>query len=328
MAASPFMARIREQMRALHYAKRTIETYQHWIRAYILFCNKRHPQDTGDAEVQAFLSHLANACNLSASTQKVALNAVIFLYKTILQRPLGLQLDFTRARMPRKLPVVLTPVETGRLLAVMAPAYLLAAQLLYGSGLRLMEVVRLRIQDVDFDYGCVRIWNGKGGKHRQVTLARELHPSLRLQIELMRNYFQQDVQNADFAGVWLPNALARKYLNAPKQFAWQYLFGAPKLSIDPECQLWRRHHIDETGLQKAVRRAAAICNFDKPISCHTLRHSFATHLLASGADIRTVQEQLGHSDLATTQIYTHVLQQGANGVRSPLSLLMGGVQCH
>ncbi len=323
MTKSPFLTDIAYKMRVMRYAKRTIETYLHWIRAYILFHGKQHPKDLGNEQVERFLSHLVNQRNVSQSTQRLALNALVFLYGKILDQPLSLNLQFVNSNVPKKLPVVLSQDEIRRLMLAMPPGFLLAAQLAYGSGLRLMEVVRLRVQDVDFNYGCLRIWNGKGGKHRQVTLAPQLHDALHRQIKLMAHYLEQDLTNPLFAGVWMPDALARKYPNAPRQLGWQYLFGAARLSRDPmfDGVIWRRHHIDESGLQKAVRFAATQCQFNKPVGCHTLRHSFATHLLASGADIRTVQEQLGHSDVATTQIYTHVLRQGASGVRSPLSLL-------
>lgn len=323
MTKSPFLTDVAHKMRVMRYAKRTIETYLHWIRAFILFHGKQHPRDLGDEQVERFLSHLVNQRDVSQSTQRLALNALVFLYSKILNQPLSVNLQFVNSNLPKKLPVVLTQDEVRRLLAAMPQGFLLPAQLAYGSGLRLMEVVRLRVQDVDFNYGCLRIWNGKGGKHRQVTLAPQLHAALKQQIQLMRVYLQQDLANPLFAGVWLPDALARKFPSAPRELGWQYLFGAARLSRDPMAAavVWRRHHIDESGLQKAVRLAAIQCQFNKPVGCHTLRHSFATHLLASGADIRTVQEQLGHSDVATTQIYTHVLRQGASGVRSPLSLL-------
>jgi integron integrase len=321
MAKSEFLGGVTQQMMTLRYAKRTIETYVYWIKMFILFSGKRHPEVLGNEEVQAFLSYLANERRVSQSTQQLALNALVFLYSKLLKKPLSLDLRFHQSQVSRKLPVVLTPVEVKRLFGQIPNAHVLPAQLLYGSGLRLMEAVRLRVADVDFNYGCLRIWNGKGGKHRQVTLAPELHDALKTQIRTMRYYFELDLPDPEFGGVWLPNALERKYPNAHREFGWQYVFGSKKLSRDPQTGSMRRHHIDETGLQKAVRHAALQCGFSKQVSCHTLRHCFATHLLASGADIRTVQEQLGHSDLATTQIYTHVLKQGANSVRSPLSLL-------
>ncbi|HMW48619.1 MAG TPA: integron integrase [Cellvibrionaceae bacterium] len=321
MSKSAFLTEVRQRMYTLHYAKRTVDSYLHWIRAFILHHGKKHPSLMGSTEVEQFLSHLTNGRSVSQSTQRSALNALVFLYSKILNQPLALNLQFNKSKLPRKLPCVLTPDEMRHLLAQVPRQHLLAVQLLYGSGLRLMELIRLRIQDVDFNYASLRIWNGKGGKNRQVTLAPELFPALKEQINRMHVYWQQDVLNSHFAGVSLPHALARKYPKAPKEFGWQFLFGAANYSQDPSCGVWRRHHIDESSVQKAVRFAAERCRFNKPVSCHTLRHSFATHLLASGADIRTVQEQLGHSDVATTQIYTHVLRQGASGVRSPLSLL-------
>lgn len=321
MSRSQFLSDVAQQMMTLGYAKRTVETYIYWIRLYILHSGKRHPGELSEVEVEAFLSHLVNKRNVSRSTQQLALNSLAFLYDKVIKKPLSLDLKFNQSKIPKKLPIVLTSSEVKQLFGCMPTSYLLPAQLLYGSGLRLMEAIRLRIADVDFNYGCLRIWAGKGGKHRQVTLAPELHTALRVQIQIMRHYFELDLPNPEFHGVWLPHALDRKYPNANRELGWQYLFGTRKLSRDPQTGLLRRHHIDETGLQKAIRSAAIKCGFTKQVSCHTLRHSFATHLLANGTDIRTIQEQLGHSDLATTQIYTHVLRQGANGVRSPLSML-------
>ena len=321
MTSPKFLPYVAQQMMTLGYAKRTIKTYTYWIRLYILYSGKRHPVDLGSTEVEAFLSHLVNRRNVSRATQQLALNALVFLYDKIIKKPLSLDLKFNQSKIQRKLPVVLTTAEVRQLFEHVPTAYVLPAKLLYGSGLRLMEAIRLRIADVDFNYGCLRIWAGKGGKHRQVTLAPELHSALKAQIQMMRHYFELDLPNSEFHGVWLPHALERKYVNANKELGWQYLFGSRRLSRDPQSGLLRRHHIDETGLQKAIRASAIKCGFNKQVSCHTLRHSFATHLLANGTDIRTIQEQLGHADLATTQIYTHVLKQGANAVKSPLSLL-------
>ena len=316
---SPFLASIYEQMLLLRYAMATIEAYLHWITAFIRFHKMQHPSNLGEAEVQSFLTHLATERRVASKTQAQALNALVFLYKTILLRPLQLQMEFTRSQRAPKLPSVLTQSEVRALLLAMPVQLRLLAQLMYGSGLRLMEVMRLRIQDLDFNYLCVMVWNGKGGKHRRVTLASELIPALREQIAYAQRFFLSDCLNDQYAGVSLPTALARKYPSACKELGWHYLFPSAVLSRDPRDGALRRHHLDPSTLQKAVRATARQLNFGKPVSCHTLRHSFATHLLARGADIRTVQEQLGHSDVRTTQIYTHVLQQGANGVRSPLS---------
>lgn len=316
---SPFINAIAENMKMRRYAKRTIESYLHWIKSFIIFNDKKHPTLCHDKEVEQFLSYLANQRNVAPKTQALALNAIVYLYKEFLGNPLTLELKYNRTSAQPKLPVVLTPEETSLLLKNIPASVALPIQLLYGSGLRLMEAVRLRIQDIDMDYLSLQIWHGKGGKHRRVTLAKELLTPLKKQIAYAHLYYQQDMLNKDYAGVYLPYALALKFPNAPKEFNWHYLFPSPQLSIDPTIQQYRRHHIHETSLQKAVRSTSKKLDFHKQVTCHTLRHSFATHLLQRGADIRTVQEQLGHSDLRTTQIYTHVLQAGANGVRSPLS---------
>lgn len=320
--SSPFLQYVAEEMYTRRYAKRTVETYLHWIKFFILFHKKQHPKDLQGEHVEQFLTHLAVNRNVAVQTQALALNALSFLYKEILQRPLALNLNFNQAAKPRKLPVVLTKPEVKQLFSCIDPQYLLLAQLLYGSGLRLMEAVRLRVSAIDFDYLSLMVWHGKGGKHRRVTLAPELIEPLRRQISLVDAFYHQDMQTTGFAGVWLPFALARKYPAAPKELGWQYLFPSARLSIDPEFSVLRRHHIDESGLQKAVRFAAQKAAISKNVTCHTLRHSFATHLLEAGMDIRTVQEQLGHTDVKTTQIYTHVLKQGGNAVKSPLSQLL------
>jgi integron integrase len=318
---SPFLLSIIEHMRNLRYAKRTIESYIHWIKYFINYSNKTHPALMGDMEVERFLSYLVNQQNVSSATQSLALNALAFLYKEILKNELGLKLNFNLSRKPRTLPDVLTPAEVIKLLSQIPQQHHLLVSLLYGSGLRLMEAIRLRVQDIDFDYHCISVWNGKGNKHRRVTLATELIPDLYQQIKKVKKYHCLDLDKTEYKGVWIPNALSRKYPNAAKELKWQYLFPSSRLSTQPEkdSQYLRRHHLNESGIQKSVKMAANQLKIDKRITCHTLRHSFATHLLQRGADIRTVQEQLGHSDLRTTQIYTHVLEHGANGVRSPLS---------
>jgi len=316
---SLFLTHIQEKMWTMRYAKRTIDSYLYWIKAFIIFNNKRHPSSCHDSEVEAFLSHLSNVINVAPQTQALALNALSYLYKHILKNELTLALTFNKSHIQQKLPVVLTTQEVSQLLPQIDANYRLLCQLLYGSGMRLMEAVRLRVQDIDFDHFSVRVWQGKGAKNRCVTLAKELVKPLKLQISHVELLFQLDNDNPNYQGVYLPFALSRKYPLARKELGWHYLFPSKRLSIDPEAEALRRHHINETNIRKAIKYAAKNANIKKNVTCHTLRHSFATHLLQRGADIRTVQEQLGHSDLRTTQIYTHVIEHGANGVRSPLS---------
>ena len=320
--SSLFLIYISEQMRVKRYAKRTIESYLYWIKAFINFNGQRHPGKCHDSEVENFLSYLTNTLNVAPKTQALALNSLVFLYKVILLKPLTLELNFNQSKQQPALPVVLTQGEIKALLSKITYGYSLPCKLMYGSGLRLMELVRLRVQDIDFDFHAVQVWQGKGGKNRRVTLAKELCEALKAQIALSKSYFQLDQYNPKYKGVWLPYALARKYPNAAKELGWHYLFPSSRLSKDPETGLLRRHHIDETSLRKAVKLAAKDADIEKNVTCHTLRHSFATHLLQRGADIRTVQEQLGHTDIRTTQIYTHVIEHGADGVTSPLSDLL------
>jgi integron integrase len=320
--SSLFLKYIVEEMQLKRYAKRTIETYTYWIKAYINFNGQRHPSHCHDAEVECFLSYLTNKLNVAPKTQGVALNALVFMYKVILLKPLTLELNFNKSKQHTKLPIVLTQAEVKALLAEVPNSHSLAIKLMYGSGLRLMEVVRLRVKDIDFDFHSVQVWQGKGGKNRCVTLAKELCELIKSQIAVVENHFYLDQNNPHYQGVWLPYALARKYPNVSKDIKWHYLFPSSRLSKDPATGFIRRHHIDETSLRKAVKLAANKAAIEKNVTCHTLRHSFATHLLQRGADIRTVQEQLGHTDIRTTQIYTHVIEHGANGVRSPLSDLL------
>lgn len=320
--SSEFLFHIKETMWTRRYAKRTIDSYLYWIKAYIIFIGKIHPKDCHDKEVEQFLSYLSNTLNLAPKSQALALNSVNYLYKHILANPLSMELRFNKSRVTPKLPTVLTTSEVKILFNLLNTKNLLLCQLMYGSGLRLMEAVRLRVQDINFDYHCIQVWNGKGGKHRTVTLAAELSTVLKEQIERVRSYYQLDMQNLAYSGVYLPFALARKYPNAAKEFNWHYLFPSYRLSTDPDINRVRRHHLNESVIQKAIKAASIKSNINKNITCHTLRHSFATHLLQAGADIRTVQEQLGHSDIRTTQIYTHVIERGANGVTSPLSTLI------
>ena len=317
--ASPFLSSVFDFMSVRRYSRRTIKSYLYWIKYFIVFHEKRHPETMGPPEVEEFLTYLAVTRRVSVSTQKIALNALAFLYNKVLEQPLGDLGEFNRAKTPGKLPVVLTRHEVRRLLDNMTGTSQLVASILYGSGLRRNEAVRLRIKDVDFDHHQLQVWNGKGHYHRLTTLAPELVPRLRHQVEQVRLYLQQDSRLDRYAGVWMPDALSRKFSQASRSLGWQYLFPSPRLAVDPESGLLRRHHIHETNINRALKRATGLSGIEKQVSSHTLRHSFATHLLESGADIRTVQEQLGHQDVKTTEIYTHVLKRGARGVRSPLS---------
>lgn len=321
MRQSPFLQSIESFMRVRRYSKRTISSYLYWIKYFILFHDKQHPKDLGDAHIEQFLSFLATERNVSAGTQAMALNAIVFVKTKFLNQKVGDLSAFSKASRQRKLPVVLTQDEVSALLKQLSGMPKLMVSLMYGSGLRRIELVRLRVKDVDFDMCQLQVWNGKGGKHRLVTLAPELIEPLRHQVQRVNVFLMDDLLNEAYAGVWLPDALARKYTNAPRQLGWHYLFPATRLSIDPEANVLRRHHFDESALNKQISQAAKRANIPKQVTSHTLRHSFATHLLQSGADIRTVQQQLGHADVKTTEIYTHVLKQGAQGVRSPLSNL-------
>jgi integron integrase len=308
---------VREVMRFKHYSLRTEETYWGWVRQFILFHGKKHPREMGEAEVHAFLTHLAAEKNVAVSTQNQALNSLVFLYKEVLHRPLGQLEPFERPTRPARLPVVLTQEETRRLLACAPERYALLMKLLYGTGLRVMEGVRLRVKDVDFGAGHIVVRDGKGFKDRVTMLPERLREPLRQQLERTRTWHEQDVA-AGFGRVYLPYALERKYPHANREWCWQYVFPAAKRSVDPHTGLERRHHVQEENLQKAVKQAARLAGMVKPVTPHTLRHSFATHLLENGYDIRTVQELLGHADVSTTQIYTHVMQKPGIGVRSPL----------
>jgi integron integrase len=323
MPTSPFLRSLAEFMLARNYSRRTVDSYCYWVRYFIVFCGKRHPDTLGAADLERFLTWLAVERKVSPATQSLALNAVVFLKRQFLQQSFDFKLEYHRSSRQRKLPVVLTQSEVQAFLGFLKGAHFLMAGLLYGSGLRRIELVRLRVKDIDLDFQQVRVLFGKGGKHRLVTLSDRLQPGLRQQIRRVATLLEDDLLTPQFAGVWMPPALARKYPNAGKQLAWQYLFPASRLSVDPVGGVLRRHHYDESNVNKLIKEAARRAGISKEVSCHTLRHSFATHLLQSGADIRTVQQQLGHADVKTTEIYTHVLKQGAQGVRSPLSGLPG-----
>lgn len=309
--------RVRARLRLRHYSLRTEQAYVGWIRRFILANGKKHPKEMGVAEVEAFLSALATQGKVAAGTQNQALSALLFLYRDVLSIDLPWLETVVRAKRPRHVPAVLSRDEVDRLLAHLDGRYALMASLLYGSGMRLMECVRLRVKDVDFERNEICVRDGKGGKDRRVPLPRRLVDALKLQLERVVVVHRQDLAQGHGA-VWLPHALARKYPAAPRELGWQYVFPSGQLSHDPRGGETRRHHLDEGGLQRAVRGARLKAGIAKPATCHTLRHSFATHLLEAGQDIRTIQELLGHKDVATTQIYTHVLNRGGQGVISPL----------
>lgn len=321
MPSSPFLRSIQDFMRVRHYSHRTIKSYLYWIKFFIRFNKLRHPTDMGRDEVIAFLTYLSVDRHVAAATQGIALNALVFLYDKFLERPLGDVSQFRRSGKQRKLPVVLSRDEVQRILEELRGTQKLMVAILYGSGLRRMELLRLRVKDIDFDHLQLQVWQGKGDKHRLTTLAAELVEPLKAQRALVQHLLLEDKKIEGFGGVWLPNALSRKYRSAPFELGWQYLFPASKLSIEPGTSTLRRHHFDESGLNKLIRIAARQADIGKQVTSHTFRHSFATHLLQAGADIRTVQEQLGHADVETTEIYTHVLKRGARGVQSPLSSL-------
>lgn len=318
MDAKPrLLDQIRERLRTRHYSYRTEQQYLHWTRRFILFHGKRHPAELAGKDVEAFLNHLANARHVSASTQNQALAALLFLYKEVLGIRLPWLDGVVRAKKPQHLPVVLSAREVRQVLRRLDGIAWLVASLLYGSGLRLIEALRLRVKDIDFDYRQIVVRDGKGGKDRVTVLPSDLESPLRRQLERVRDAHTHAAHHG-FGGVELPFAIDRKYPTATSELTWQYVFPADHPSRDPRSGAWRRHHVHEDTIQRAVRAAVRAAGIAKPASCHTFRHCFATHLLERGYDIRTVQELLGHKDVATTQIYTHVMQRGAGGVRSPL----------
>jgi integron integrase len=309
--------RLREAIRMRHYSRRTEKAYVGWVRRYVVFHGKRHPSLLGKDEASAFLSHLATQGRVSASTQNQALSALLFLYRDVLASDIGWLDDVVRARRPARVPAVLTREEVADVLARMRGPEALIASLLYGSGLRLLEACRLRVKDVDLDRAEMVVRDGKGARDRVTMLPRRLLATLAAQLERVRQQHRLDLA-AGRGSVELPDALARKYPRAPFEPGWQWVFPATRVHRDPTSGLDRRHHLHESVVQKAVHAAVRAAGIAKRASCHTLRHSFATHLLEAGYDIRTIQELLGHKDVSTTMIYTHVLNRGGRGVRSPL----------
>jgi len=318
--ASKLLDQVREVMRYHHYGRRTEEAYVSWAKQFVLFHHKKHPKDMGKAEIEMFLSHLAVDKKVAVSTQNQAFNALLFLYKQVLGLPFADDISAVRSKKTPRLPVVLSRKKMASLLKTMRGDAELMARVMYGGGLRLQELLRLRVQDIDFDNGYLMIRAGKGDKDRTTLLAQSVREDLKGHLQKVRETFEQDLQHGD-ANVWLPGALARKYPNAPKSWEWQFVFPAKSLSKDPETGDVRRHHVMASNLQKSIKRAKDKVGISKRVTSHTLRHSFATHLLESGTNIRVVQKLLGHADVKTTEIYTHVLQQNLAAVVSPLDML-------
>lgn len=314
------MERLRHRLRTRHYSQKTEVAYCSWVRRFIVFHDRRHPMSMGEAEIAEFLSHLANVRNVSASTQNQALHAILFLYRHVLSRPLGFVSEIAPARRPVRLPIVLSQSEVRTVLSEMRSIPRLCATLMYGSGLRVSECLSLRVKDVDFDRGEILVRSGKGDKDRRVPLPVAVVPALRAHLERTRRQFGSDLA-LGLRGAALPEALSRKFPNAEREWIWQYVFPATRPYREQETGICRRHHLHESVIQRAVTEAARATGMTKRVTCHSLRHSFATHLLESGADIRTIQELLGHSDVRTTMVYTHVLNRGGMGVQSPADRL-------
>jgi integron integrase len=320
--ASPphLLERVRLALRTRHYSRRTETAYVAWVRRFVLFHGKRDPAELGAPEVAGYLSHLASVGKVSASTQNQAFSALLFLYRDVLGRELAGLADTPRAKRPERLPLVLAPEEVRAVLRRMQGLPRLMSSLMYGAGLRLLECCRLRVKDVDFARREITVHDGKGRKDRVTVLPDRLVPQLRAHVDRAQQQHLCDLEG-EAGYVELPDALARKYPNAAREWAWQWVFPASRIHLDGETGERRRHHLHETVLQRAFAAAVREAGLSKPASCHTLRHSFATHLLETGYDIRTIQELLGHADVSTTMVYTHVLNRGGRGVRSPLDLL-------
>ncbi|MEF8940665.1 MAG: integron integrase [Salinivenus sp.] len=319
--APSLLDRVRRTCRRRQYSYHTEKAYVRWVVRYVRFHDTTHPRRLGAADVRAFLDHLAVERNVAASTQNQALNALTFLYEQVLDLPLGDIGTIERADRPKRLPTVLSRDEVRRLFRAFSPGdNRLVAHLLYGSGLRLSEALRLRVKDLDFDQRRVVVRDGKGGKDRSTVLPGRLHEPLRRHLRGVKRQFDEDRAH-DVDGVYLPNALTEKYPNAPTRWRWQYVFPSPQLSEDPRSEAVRRHHRSDSAVQRAVKQAVDDAGIDKHATCHTLRHSFATHLLQDGTDVRTIQKLLGHEDIRTTMKYVHVLEQSGEGVTSPLDTL-------
>ena len=320
LRATRLLDQVRERIRYKHYSLRTEQAYVQWVRMFVKWHGLRHPRDMGQLEIEGFLAMLANERRVAAATHIQALSALLFLYREVLGMDLPWLDGVQRPRTPKRIPSVLTVDEVAALLSALPTDMALLARLLYGTGMRLMEGLRLRVKDVDFDRGVVVVRQAKGDKDRVVMLPRSLAAELRQQVLAARALWEQDRQ-AQCGGVDVPHALETKYPGVGQRWGWFWVFPASSLSVDPRTGVWRRHHVYEERLQRALKKAVAQAGICKPVSVHTLRHSFATHLLQSGTDIRTVQELLGHSDVSTTMIYTHVLKVAAAGTASPLDSL-------
>jgi integron integrase len=314
------LEQLRDAIGRLHYSPRTEETYAHWVKRFIYFSDRRHPAELGAAEVTAFLNYLARDREVAAATQNQALSALLFLYKEVLGQPLPWLDGLDRAKQPTRLPTVLTRDEAHRLLSSMDGVKWLMASLLYGAGLRLRECLKLRVKDIDFGYRQILVRDGKGAKDRVTMLPASVLEPLKAHLRRAKDLHERDIAEG-FGDVELPDALARKYPRAQYEWGWKFAFPSHKRSVDPRSGVVRRHHVYENYLIRGVARAARAAGIAKHVTCHSLRHSFATHLLEAGYDVRTVQELLGHADVSTTMIYTHVLNKGGRGVRSPLDHL-------
>ena len=321
LATQPkLLDQVRGKIRVKHYSIRTEQAYVDWIKRFIIHFDKRHPRDLGAAEVEAFLTHLAVEGRVAASTQNQAKSAILFLYREILEQELPWLDNVERAKQPQRLPVVLTQAEVQALLSRLTGTQWLIASLLYGTGMRVLEVARLRVKDVEFSRKEILVRDGKGYKDRVTMLPEVLVNPLKAHLKRVKALHEKELGEG-FGKVYLPYALEKKYPNAAGEWMWQYVFPASKRSIDPRSRDERRHHVQDQAIQRAIKQAVRDANLTKPATPHTLRHSFATHLLQGGYDIRTVQELLGHKDVTTTMIYTHVLNKGGRGVSSPLDVL-------
>ena len=313
---SAFLRQVRTLIRSQGKAYKTEQTYIHWIKQFIYFSNKQHPKDLAEPEISAFLTHLAVNRTCSTNTQKTALNAIVYMYRHALKRDLE-NIAFSYAKVPRQIPVVFTHEEAMSVICTLPNPYRLMAELMYGGGLRISEVIRLRVKDVDFGMNCLIIRRSKGNKDRVTVLPTQAQQSLQEQIEYVRVLHAQDLSNG-IDEVYMPDALARKYPRGARELTWQFVFPSSHPAKDPRSDKIRRHHVMDSSVQRQVRNAIRAVGIHKKCGCHTFRHSFATRLLEGRYDIRTIQELLGHSDVSTTEIYTHVVKQGGRGVVSPL----------